>query len=137
MTTDFRSAAGQRLEWFDASEENGFSNFLHVDKNYFSEPVVRRIFSLARKLKYNSLLVEEITHPNCDLHAEEDAALKKRRPDFDKSIVHRLVFLSCRPGEKPTDAQFIAYAVIKLDYFSSKARPDASTFDLSNIMPAP
>lgn len=135
MPTDFRSASGKQLEWADASEQSGFSNFLYVDKNYDSEGVLRRIFSLARKLKYRSLIVEEISHAQCDLYAEEDTVLKLRRPDFVKSVVHRLSFLGCAPNTKPASVDFLAYAIVKQDYFASEARPSLHVYESVMVPP--
>ena len=49
---DFRQAAGKKLQWLDTGLDKGFSNFLFVDQHYSSNPVLRRIFSLARKHTY-------------------------------------------------------------------------------------
>ena len=45
---NFREAAGKQLQFIDTAFESGFSNFLFIDRNYGSDPVMRRIFSLWR-----------------------------------------------------------------------------------------
>lgn len=68
----FRQAAGRRIEWLNTGIDQGFSNFLFVDRRYRSNNILRRIFSLARKHDFRSLLIEEI--------AEADSALSRWRP---------------------------------------------------------
>lgn len=64
---NFRAAQGSRIDWRDTRIEAGFSNFLFIDRQYRSHSVLRRIFSLARKLDCRSLLIEEISEANCRL----------------------------------------------------------------------
>jgi hypothetical protein len=66
---DFRQAPGKRVAWLDTSIEKHFSNFLYIDEKYGSNPVLRRIFSLARKHSYQSLLIDKITEEECALLA--------------------------------------------------------------------
>ena len=69
---NFRQAIGKQIQRLDTGVERNFSNFLFVDQKYGSHPVLRRIFSLARKLKYQSLLIEQITEADCALLAAEN-----------------------------------------------------------------
>lgn len=115
----FRSVAGSVVEWLDTALDQHFSNFLFVDQRYGSDSVMRRVLSLARKLNYQSLLIEEISEADCALLAEENAALRLRRPDFLQSIVHRLSFFKTRAGQQPGHDDFLGYVVFKRDEFSS------------------
>src|SRR5437870_86018 len=113
-----RLAEGKRLQWIDTRQETGFSNFLFVDQEYAAHPVMRRIFSLARKQNFQSVLIEEVDAGNSATIAEEDAALSKRQPDFTGSRVHRLSFLRSLPEQVPNASDFIGTAVFKSDSFS-------------------
>ena len=55
----FKSAKGSGLEWLPTGIQTGFSNFRFIDERFHSSPVLRRLFSLARKLGYESLVIEE------------------------------------------------------------------------------
>jgi len=89
---NFREARGRLLRWDNTGFATGFSNFLFVDQHYRSDPILRRMFSQARKHGYQSVLVEEIAEADCALLAEENKALATRRPDFQKGEVHRISF---------------------------------------------
>jgi len=84
----FRSAPGRLVDWLDTGVDKHFSNFLFVDKRYGSDQVMRRVLSLARKLGYQSLLIEEVVEADCPLLREENAALRLRRPDYLLSLIH-------------------------------------------------
>jgi|GEM_PF-2406354 hypothetical protein len=47
-----REAVGHLLLWENTGLETGFSNFSFIETNYWSDSVVRRFFSLARKHNY-------------------------------------------------------------------------------------
>lgn len=94
----FRSAKGRNLEWLPTGIQTGFSNFRFIDEGFHSSPVLRRLFSRARKLGYESLVIEEIDEPACELFREESAALAIRESRFQKSSVFRLLFLKCPPN---------------------------------------
>lgn len=126
---DFRSAKGALIDWIDADLQNGFSNFLFVDQNYGSNTVLRRIFSLARKHKYISLLIEAINITDCELLVQIDRTLGARFPNFVKSQVHRLSFFRCAAGATPKADDFIGYAVFKRDYYFDKAIPRDHVFE--------
>jgi hypothetical protein len=130
---NFREVTGTRRDWIDTGIERQFSNFLFVDRNYRSSNVLRRIFSLARKLGYHSLLIEEIAEEDCPLLAEENAALRLRQPDFQKSEVHRLSFFSCATGGIPGPSDFLGYAVFKSDYYKDVPKPKDHVFEA--VMP--
>ena len=75
---NFRQAKGKQIQRLDTGIEGNFSNFLFVDQHYASNPVLRRIFSLARKLQHHSLLIEELAEADCALLAAENKALPQR-----------------------------------------------------------
>ena len=104
---NFRAAPGTRIDWIDTRIESEFSNFLYIDRHYRSHPVLRRIFSLARVLGYQSLLIERLDEHTCALLAEENAALGIRRSNFVSSSVHRLTFWRCAPDAVAAPTDFI------------------------------
>jgi len=126
---DFRGAPGIFVDWHDTRVEAGFSNFLFVDQNYRSHPVLRRILSLARKHDYKSLLVEEIREGDCSLLAEENAALAIRCPGFQGGTAHRLSFWRCPPGAPAGPQDFIGYAVFKMDKLDAHAAPEGHVYE--------
>lgn len=126
---NFREATGKQLKWVDTAIEKGFSNFLFTDQHYDSNPVLRRIFSLARKHGFKSLLIDEITESNCALLQAENAALACRRPDFQRSEVHRIAFLACPAQQAPGPGDFLGYVVFKRDFFASQPKPRAHVFE--------
>jgi hypothetical protein len=119
----FRSAKGSALEWLPTGIQTGFSNFRFIDERFHSSPVLRRLFSLARKLGYESLVIEEIDEAACDLFEEETAALAIREPRFQQSRVFRLLFLKCPPDSVLEPDDLLGYAVFKEDYFRSETDP--------------
>lgn len=126
---DFRQATGKQLRWLDTTIDKGFSNFLFVDENYGSNPVLRRIFSLARKHGYRSLVIDEITESDSALLAQENKALAARRPDFLRSEVHRIAYFKSPQGHQPGPSDFVGYVVFKRDYFSTQAQPRVHVFE--------
>jgi hypothetical protein len=126
---NFREAAGKQLQWENTSFESGFSNFLFVDRHYASDPVMRRIFSLARKHNYKSAVIDEISESNCALLAEENDALRIRRPDFQKSSVHRISFFLSPRGQPPGQSDFVGYVVFKQDFFANDPKPRSHVFE--------
>ena len=126
---NFRAAQGNRIDWFDTRIDSGFSNFLFIDRLYRSHSVLRRILSLARLLGYKSLLVEEIIESKCALLAEENAALRLRSPDYQKSTVHRLSFWRCLPDQVSCSEDFIGYAIFKSDHFVGRLLPEDHIYE--------
>jgi hypothetical protein len=116
---NFREAKGRELGWENTGLDTGFSNFLFVDKDYGSDPVLRRVLSLARKNKFQSLLIEEIAENDCALLQEENDALRIRRPDFKRSIVHRLSFFKNRRQQAPGEGAFLGYVIFKQDLYGN------------------
>jgi len=130
-----RGAEGKRIAWTDTRRESGFSNFLFIDQNYASHPVLRRIFSLARKHGFQSILIEDIDPAGCATVAEENAALALRQPDFTGSRVHRITFFRCLPDQNPTAQDFIGGAIFKSDSFSGLAQPSSHVYEA--VLPPP
>lgn len=115
MSSNFRNVPGTRRDWVDTRIAAGFSNFLFIDENYLSNPILRRLFSLARKHGYQSLLIDRIAENDCSLLAEENVALRTRNPSFHHSEVHRFSFFRSLANQEPTQADFLGYAVFKTD----------------------
>lgn len=113
----------------DTRIESGFSNFLYVDRKFRAHPVLRRLFSLARKFDYKSLLVETIAEDDCALLTVENAALRLRKPDFISAEVYRLSFWKSPPDTAPEPSDFIGYAIFKEDRFASLPRPECHVFE--------
>lgn len=124
-----RSALGRRLDWLDTRVEAGFSNFLFIDKQYRSHPVLRRIFSLARLLSYKSLLIEDLTDNTCELLTDENRALSLRSSDYRNSTTHRLSFWRCLPDQVTAPEDFIGYAIFKSDRFDARLAPQDHVFE--------
>lgn len=116
---NFREAPGQVVDWFDTGRSH-FSNFRYLDEYFQYSPVLRRIFSLARKLGYQSLLVEQILERDSDLLALENADLKIAQPNFSQSLVLRLSFWLCPKGTPNPEDHFLGYAVVKMDHFDDE-----------------
>lgn len=112
----FRSALGHILRW-ENTDLPAFSNFAFCETHYRAHSVLRRILSLARKLEYRSILVEEIRAADCPLLVAEDAALTLRDPDFTGSAVHRLTFFRSPANTAPQPHEFLGYTVFKTDHF--------------------
>jgi hypothetical protein len=115
---NFRSAPGKIVNWLDTGIDKHFSNFLFVEQRYHSNPIMRRVFSLARKLDYKSLLIEEISESGCSLLYEENSALRTREPSYLESTVHRLAFFKTPKDECPVPSDFCGYAIYKYDKFA-------------------
>jgi hypothetical protein len=130
---NFRQVVGQCRKWIDIGER--FSNFVFVDENYYSHSVLRRLFSLARKHQYSSLLIDEIKENECQLLAQENASLSLRCPDFKGSIVHRLSFLKCSTSEYPKPDDLIGYVIFKQDLFSGDPKPFQHIFEAVILPP--
>src|SRR5436305_13235998 len=96
----FRSAVGRIIRW-ENTELPAFSNFAFCERYYGAHSVLRRILSLARKLQYRSVLVEEIRPSDCALLEADNRALTFRANDFRESVVYRLSFISSRANTAP------------------------------------
>ena len=114
----FRCDCTDNVRWHDASAERGHSNFQFVDEHYESQHTVRRIFSLARKLGFNSFCTESIS-PSSSLLQEEDECLRTRNCGFLRSEVTRISFFrtTLENAEQGIFAseEYLGYAVIKKD----------------------
>src|ERR1035437_5885557 len=126
---NFREARGYRLRWENTGLPTGFSNFQFIDQHYGSDPVLRRIFSQARKHDYQSVLVEEVREADCALLAEENQALATRSPDFRKAEVHRISFFRSASDKAPQPEDFLGYAIFKWDHFGKESKPRARVFE--------
>jgi hypothetical protein len=111
------------MEWIPTGIQSGFSNFRFIDDRFHSSPVLRRLFSLARKLGYESLIIEEIQESDCQLFEEESVSLACRESRFQKSKVFRLLFLKCQPETEPQPDDLLGYTIFKEDYFQSESGP--------------
>src|ERR1700690_173808 len=88
----FRTIAGTQVVYEDTGQEYSF--FMTVDSMVRSSMVMRRIFSLARKNNYQSIVIDEIEEGQCALLAEENAALRKRLPGYSHSRVRKVSFFN-------------------------------------------
>jgi hypothetical protein len=123
----FREAEGALLQHIDTRIEAGFSNFVFVDRFFYSSPVVRRIFSIARKLGFQSLQMEEVRESDSGLFALENAALAKRFPNFTHSKVLRVSFFRTPPEKSPVSC--LGYLIFKVDFFADRATPDFHVYE--------
>jgi len=108
---DFRSTSGSAPEWF--STDGTFSNFEFVDTRFNSDPILRRILSLGRKLSYKGLLIEEIRESDCALLAEENQALAVRLTSFRRGRAFRLSLFA--NADRAAPGEFLGYAIYKQD----------------------
>ena len=115
---DFRSVLGRSPVWH--STDNSFSNFDFIDTRFGSDPILRRIFSLARKAGYRGLLIEQISEADCALMAAENTAMALRHPDFKASEVTRFSFFLGSDQAEPHT--FVGYAIFKVDQFEQRFR---------------
>ena len=129
--TNFRDAKGKLLNWYDTRIEADFSNFVFVDQNFYSNAVLRRIFSLARKLNFQSLLVEEISETDCSLLCEENEALSIRHSEYASSSVNRILFLKCLKDAKKVVQKddLLGYAIFKVDNLNGGKNPIVHVFE--------
>lgn len=120
---NFRDTKGRQLDWISSRIEDNFSNFIHVDRHFNSSPILRRIFSLARKLNFQSLVIEEIVESECALLAEENEALRIRLSGYKSSRVRRLLFLKSLVGQPLGEKDLLGYAIFKEDFIGDGAAP--------------
>lgn len=130
-----RLAEGTQTCWLDTRPETGFSNFLFIDRNYSAHPVMRRIFSLARKHGFQSVLIEHLDADKCPTITEENEALAIRQPNYTGSEVHRLSFFRCPPDSAPVLADFIGSVIFKADSFAGLANPRSHVYEA--VLPPP
>ncbi len=126
---NLREAAGRQLQWIDTGISKGFSNFAFIDREYDSNPVLRRIFSLARKHAFESLLIEEIDSTTCGVLTDDDAALALRRSDFQRSVTHRISFFRSSTTSAPKENDFIGYVAFKRNFFGPSQTSRAHVFE--------
>jgi len=120
---NFRNARGNLIDWVSTVRGSGFSNFLFVDKHFYSSPILRRIFSVARKLNYQSLAIEKIAEDDCALLTEENAALAIRESNYEGSTVRRLLFLATEQGADVGKEDLLGYAIFKEDRIQGSRIP--------------
>jgi hypothetical protein len=125
----FRDAAGVQISWDNTGFETGFSNFLFVDQQFDSNPVLRRVFSQARQHNYQSVMIEVVEERNCALLNEENRALATRCPEFQRAEVHRISFFLSPRDKLPCLEDFLGYTIFKRDYFSNESKPRAAVFE--------
>jgi hypothetical protein len=130
-----RQAEGTGARWLDTRVEAGFSNFLFIDRNYSAHPVMRRIFSLARKHGFQSVLIEDLEERNCPLLSEENEALAKRMPNFKDSKVQRLCFFRSPSDRDPAPADFIGSVIFKSDSLTGLPHPRSHVYEA--LLPPP
>jgi hypothetical protein len=97
----------------------GFSNFEFVARRFGGTNTLRRIFSLARKLGYRSMLEEKINDDHPSKYAE-DEALRKSGQGFTHSEMYRLSFFTSLRKVTPTQNEFLGYVVVRTDWYDNK-----------------
>jgi hypothetical protein len=130
---NLRQAPGREIDRINTGVSKGFSNFDFIDSHYSSNPVLRRIFSLARKQDFESLRIEELDASTCSTIKEDDDALKVRRSDFQRSETHRISFFRCATCDSAKPDDFIGYVIFKRNYFSSLPAPRVHVYE--SVMP--
>jgi hypothetical protein len=124
---NFRSANAVETKWFDTYLGTGFSNFQFVDNHFNSSPVLRRIFSLARKVDFKSVAIEKIIEADCELLREENDSLALREPKFISSDVYRILFFKGCQIDNPQE--LLGYAIFKKDLFKGEILPRCHVYE--------
>jgi len=121
VSTELGRISGNKEEHRKTDRNSGHSNFLYVGsflEKHGALPYstqLLRIFSLARKLNFQSVLVDEIACGECPQLAEENTVLKLVDDKYSHSQVYKFSFFgkegpSCPPV-------FLGYAVYKIDHY--------------------
>jgi hypothetical protein len=90
---------------------------------------MRRIFSIARKHGFQSLLIEELNESNCERIAADNADLSKRQPDFTHATIRRYSFFKNRFDAVPSQQDFIGCVIFRSDFFSGLAQPQSHVYE--------
>lgn len=120
----FRAAVGRQVSHEDTGQ--AYSFFRLADEEFRSSMVMRRIFSLARKAGYGSIVIDEIEEADCPLLVEENAALRKRLPGYSHSRVRKVsFFVTGKTVTPPPTSAFLGYVVFKEDYAATNPKRPA------------
>ena len=125
VSTELARIVGKRVEMKKTAREVGHSNFQFVGEFLNQHGVIPyntqllRIFSLARKLRFQSVLVDEISSDESPFLTEENDALRNFGANdfkFSHSQVFKFSFFgNGQNGDK--DSLFLGYAIFKIDHF--------------------
>jgi len=142
VSTELGRIVGQKVEVRETSREVGHSNFQYVGEflnQHGASPYstqLLRIFSLARKLRFQSVLVDEISCDESSLLKEENDALRLVDTDdskFSYSKVFKFSFFGNAKNED-SGSPFLGYAIFKIDHFKG-TRPFGHVFE--SVLTAP
>jgi hypothetical protein len=125
VSTDVGRIVGQKQGFRKTDRATGHSNFgfLNDFLNGLSlssyHRALLRVFSLARKHDYQSVLIDEIDSNDSAFLTEENRELVRIRPDFIESKVFKFSFFSVDNEETIDTGSFLGYAVFKVDYYKN------------------
>ena len=123
VSTELGRISGNKEEHRKTDRDAGHSNFQYVG-NFLEKhgalpysTQLLRIFSLARKLNFHSVLVDEINCGECRQLMEENAALKAFDNKYSHSQIYKFSFFGKEEQSNPP--LFLGYAIYKIDHYQS------------------
>ena len=126
VSTDIGKIKGQRVSFKIADRKTGFSNFVFLLDFLLQQgvgdiyhPALVRVFSLARKLGFEGLLIDRIPCTESSFLMEENQALSDLNCGYVRSDVFKFSFFKTADEDKITPHDFLGYAVLKIDRDSS------------------
>jgi len=140
VSTDIGKIAGKRLD-FRLTDKRKHSNFCFLNEFLTQcglppyHTALLRIFSLARKLDFSCMLLDEIVSADSKILTEENSAIAKVKSGYLGSKVYKFSFFK-EVGEESQvrPKHFLGYVVFKVDYFDNE-RPFGYIFE--SIMSPP
>lgn len=121
VATDISNIKGHRIRFVQTAPEKVHSNFLFI-QNFLSQrnvnsfiPSLIRIFSLARKLGFKGMLVDQIPCDESVFLLEENQALAQKNTGYANSEVIKFSFFNEESEANINEDNFLGYAVLKID----------------------
>ncbi|MDR1924761.1 MAG: hypothetical protein LBQ66_10345 [Planctomycetaceae bacterium] len=122
VATEISNIKGQRVRFVQTSPEKGHSNFLFL-RNFLDQrrinqkyiPSLIRIFSLARKLHFKGMLVDQIPCEESEILEEENKVLTQKCIEYASSEVYKFSFFGKDSEDDINTDSFLGYAVLKID----------------------
>jgi len=125
VSTDIGKIAGKRLGFWQTDRKK-HSNFCFLNE-FLTQNGMRpyhasllRVLSLARKLDFSCMLLDEVVSSGSRMLTEENAAIIRAKPDYVDSKVYKFSFFKNSIAEdRIRPEHFLGYAVFKIDYFKN------------------
>ena len=126
VSTDIGKITGKRVGFWQTGRDK-HSNFCFLDEfltrcgMYPYQASLLRTLSLARKLDFSCMLLDEIASTDSKVLAEENSAIAKEKSDYIESKVYKFSFFKNVVEENQIRPEhFLGYAVFKTDYFRNR-----------------